>query len=186
MTVLLTVGHSTLSADAFTRMLLADGVELLVDIRHFPGSRRHPHFGRGEMSKWVPDAGVQYRWSICLGGYRKPSPDSPHVGLRHPSFRAYADYMSDSREFSDGLALVLAGASSMRTAVMCSEALWWRCHRRLVSDAATLLHGAEVMHLTQNGRRSPHKVTDCARLTGSTITYDLGALATSELTWAKS
>lgn len=171
---LLTVGHGTLPADELAALLTGAGVELLVDIRSFPGSRRNPQFGREAMEAWVPAAGIAYRWDRRLGGRRRPAPGSRHVALRHEAFRAYADHM-ESPEFAEGLADVLAEAA--RTAVMCSETVWWRCHRRLVSDAAVLLHDVDVQHLFHDGRLRPHAPTDGVRVDGDELVYDVGVEA---------
>ncbi|HET9731564.1 MAG TPA: DUF488 domain-containing protein [Acidimicrobiales bacterium] len=119
---LLTVGHGTLEAEAFSALLVATGVEEIIDVRSFPGSRRHPHFGRDEMERWLPRAGVAYRWEKGLGGFRRARPDSANTALRHPSFRGYADYMSEPA-FAEALDRVVGRAAVARVAVMCSEAL---------------------------------------------------------------
>lgn len=170
---LVTVGHGTLSAGALADLLRDSGVEVLVDIRSYPGSRRHPHFSREEMARWLPDAGVAYRWEPRLGGRRRPRADSPHVALRNEAFRAYADHM-DTPEFTAALDDLLAGAARQRTAVMCAESAWWRCHRRLLADAAVLLRGADVRHLMHTGRMEPHVLTEGARRTGDRVVYDVG------------
>jgi len=173
---LLTVGHGTLDQDAFLELLHAAGVEQLVDIRSYPGSRHVPHFGREAMESWVPSGSVAYRWERDLGGRRRGRPDSPHTALRHPAFRAYADHM-ETPEFAAGLDRVLAGARRHRTAVMCSESVWWRCHRRMVADAALLVHGTPVLHLMHDGRLLPHPPWDVARVEGDRIVYDGGSSA---------
>jgi uncharacterized protein (DUF488 family) len=170
---LLTVGHGTLPADELAALLAGNGVALLVDVRSYPGSRRHPQFGRTEMEAWVPEAGVAYRWERRLGGRRPVRADSVNVALRNAAFRGYADHMS-SPEFREALDEVLAEAAARRTAVMCSESLWWRCHRRLLSDAATLVGGAAVTHLMHDGRTVPHPLTDGVRREGEHLVYDVG------------
>jgi uncharacterized protein (DUF488 family) len=170
---LLTVGHGTLAAAEFASLVTGAGVELLVDVRSYPGSRRYPQFGRAEMERWLPAAGVEYRWERRLGGRRQVRPDSPHVALRNPAFRGYADHMSDLG-FTAALDAVVAWAASQRTAVMCAESLWWRCHRRLLADAAVLLRGVDVQHLLHDGSLTPHSVTDGARLAHGHIVYDIG------------
>jgi uncharacterized protein (DUF488 family) len=170
---LLTVGHGTLGADDLAALLVGAGVAAVVDVRAFPGSRRHPQFGRAELQRWLPDAGVAYRWEPRLGGRRRRRADSPNVALRNDSFRAYADHMAGA-EFRAGLADVLADAGARRTAVMCSESLWWRCHRRLVADAATLLDGATVVHLMHDGRTTTHVPTGGVRRAGDHLVYDVG------------
>jgi uncharacterized protein (DUF488 family) len=173
---LLTVGHGTLAADAFAALVTAAGIGRVVDVRSYPGSRRHPHFGREAMAAWLPDAGVAYDWAPALGGRRKPVPGSPHVALRHEAFRAYADHMA-TEEFIAGLdRLVAEVAAGPRTAVMCSESVWWRCHRRLLADAAVALRGVEVRHLFHDGRLADHAVTDGARVDGDRLVYDGGRL----------
>ncbi len=117
------------------------------------------------MALWVPDlARASYLWEPALGGFRRPRPDSLNVTLLHPAFRGYADYI-ETDAFAEALSRVLALAESSRTAVLCSESVWWRCHRRLISDAATLLHGGEVHHLMHDGTLRPHVVTEGARVT---------------------
>lgn len=170
---LLTVGHGTLDAGALADLLRSAGVEMVVDVRSYPGSRRHPHVGREAMDRWLPDAGVRYRWERRLGGRRRTRPDSPHVALRNTAFRGYADHMA-SDEFREGLDQVLAEAARRPVAVMCSESVWWRCHRRLVADAALLLRHVEVRHLMHDGRVRPHAVTDGVRRAGDRLVYDVG------------
>ncbi len=167
---LVTVGHGTLAAAGFASILVAAGVTSLVDIRSAPGSRRLPHFGRRAMEVWLPDAGITYCWEPRLGGWRHPQPESPNGALRNPSFRGYADHMG-SDEFRGALHELLVGAEREPTAVMCSESLWWRCHRRLVADAAVLLEGAEVLHLAHDGSLSPHRPSPEAVVTGGRLRY---------------
>jgi uncharacterized protein (DUF488 family) len=170
---LLTVGHGTLPADVFAQLVSEAGVEALVDVRSFPASRRHPHFRRAAMERWLVDRGVAYRWEPRLGGRRTTRPDSPHAALRVPAFRGYADHM-ETAEFVTALDELLAGANQERTAVMCAESVWWRCHRRLLADAAILLRGAGVEHLFHDGRVAPHRLTPEARVEGNRIVYDGG------------
>lgn len=168
---MLTVGHGTLDQAHLTRLLRHAGVEVLVDVRSAPGSRRHPHVARAALEQWVPAAGIEYRWERRLGGFRKPRPDSPNTALRHPAFRGYADHMRDPA-FWDALDAVLAIPGS--TAVMCSEAVYWRCHRRLLADAAVLARGADVRHLGHGGTTTPHRLTEGVRLGDDGIpVYDL-------------
>ena len=165
--MLLTVGHGTASAEELSDRLRAAEVELLVDVRRFPGSRRHPHLSREALQEWLP---VRYRWEERLGG-RRPLPEgSPDVALRNAAFRGYAGCMRGP-EFRAALLEVLA--APLRTALMCSESVWWRCHRRLVADAAVLLHGAEVQHLMPGGRLVPHLPTDGVRVDGDALVYDV-------------
>ena len=157
MTRLLTLGHGTASAEELVALLAGAGVERLVDVRTAPGSRRHPQFRRETMAGWLAEAGVAYRWEPELGGFRKPAPDSVNHVLRHPAFRGYADYMR-TPPFWTALDRLLAEAATAEAA-MCSETLWWRCHRRLLSDAAVLVRGAEVLHLDHRGGQEPHRPT---------------------------
>ena len=159
---LLTVGHGTAARDELAGLLQRAGVGLIVDVRSAPGSRRLPQYRRAELEVWMPAAGLGYRWEPDLGGFRRPAAASPNVALRHPSFRAYADYMA-TESFNQALARVLCEASRQVVAVMCAETLWWRCHRRLIADAATLLFGADVRHLGHGGRLSAHQLTDGVR-----------------------
>jgi uncharacterized protein (DUF488 family) len=149
-------------------------LELLVDVRRIPRSRRHPHVWREELERWVPElTGASYRWEATLGGFRKPDPASSNVALRHPAFRAYADAMV-LPPFVAAIETLLADARARRTAVMCSETLWWRCHRRLIADNAMLLHGVEVRHLMHDGSSRPHIPTAGVRVTGEgRLRYDV-------------
>ena len=172
-TRLVTVGHGTLPEDEFVEVLRGAGIESLVDVRTAPGSRRHPHFRRQAMEQWVPDADIGYRWEPRLGGLRKPTVDSPNAALRHSGFRAYADHMA-TPEFAEALDEVLDEAASRPTTVMCAESLWWRCHRRLIADFASLVRGANVRHLMHDGRLAEHRPTDGVRREGTLLVYDVG------------
>ena len=173
MTSLRTVGHGTLAAEAFA--LLLDGAEVgrVVDVRSFPGSRHNPQFGREAMERWVPEAGFDYSWMRELGGRRRPSAGSKHVALRNDAFRAYADYM-ETETFVTGVDELLARATEELLAVMCSESVWWRCHRRLIADYLVLVRGVDVSHLMHNGRLSPHAPTAGVRVDGEALVYDVG------------
>lgn len=162
------VGHGTASPEELLARL--DGVGSLVDVRTAPGSRRHPHLGRDQLSRWLPAAGVAYRWEPRLGGFRRPAPDSPDTVWRNDSFRGYAGHLrtDEARAALDGLA---ADAAREPTAFLCSETLWWRCHRRLVSDALVLLHGFEVRHLLP-GSAPVHVPTPGVRVAGDGLVYD--------------
>jgi uncharacterized protein (DUF488 family) len=169
--MLLTVGHGTLPADDFAALLGTAGVDHLVDVRSFPGSRRHPHFGREEMERWVPASGVDYCWAPDLGGRRRPVPGSPHVTLRNESFRAYADHMS-TPAFRAAVDELTSVAARQRVAVMCSESVWWRCHRRLLADHLTLAAGCHVVHLMHDGRTIDHPLTEGVRPADAGVVYD--------------
>lgn len=167
------LGHGTLSQDQFTRLVGEAGVERIVDVRRYPGSRGFPHFGREEVDRWLTAAGVDYRWSPSLGGRRRPGAGSPNVGLRNAQFRAYADHMA-SEEFLDGVEDLLELAADRLTAVLCSESVWWRCHRRLLADHLVLLRDVGVEHLFHDGRRQAHPPLPQARADGGHLVYVAG------------
>ena len=173
-TTLHTVGHGTLAAEALAALLRVAGVAEIVDVRSFPGSRRNPQFGREAMQQWVPAAGLGYTWVRQLGGRRPAAAASRHVALRNDAFRGYADHM-ESAGFLAGVDELLALARGRAAAVMCSESVWWRCHRRLLADHLTLVRHVEVIHLMHDGRLVPHAVTAGARLDGETVVYDVGS-----------
>ena len=152
-------------------MLAAVPIEVLVDVRSFPGSRRNPQFGRTEMERWVRDAGVEYRWMSALGGRRRPVEGSRHVALRNASFQAYADHM-ETPAFLTSVDDLLSVVAERPTAVMCSEAVWWRCHRRLLADHLVLVRGVGVTHLMHDGRHTDHPLTEGARLADGEVVYD--------------
>jgi uncharacterized protein (DUF488 family) len=174
---LLTVGHGTASQAELTALLHGAAVRLLVDVRTAPGSRRHPHVARAALAEWLPAAGIDYRWEKDLGGFRRPRPDSPDVVWQEPMFRGYAAW-TRQEPFRAALDRVLAAATDCPggTVVMCSEAVWWRCHRRLIADVAVLLHDVRVLHLMHDGRSPPHRPTAGARVTPDGLVYDDGAL----------
>jgi uncharacterized protein (DUF488 family) len=168
-----TVGHGTLPQEDFTALVSGAGIEVVVDVRSFPASRRHPQFGREAMERWLPDAGIAYRWEPRLGGRRRARPDSPHGALRVAAFRGYADHM-ETDEFRDAIDDLLAEGGTRPVAVMCAESVWWRCHRRLLADAVVLLRGTPVEHLFHDGRIDPHRPTPEARVDGRRLVYDGG------------
>ncbi|WP_083419912.1 DUF488 domain-containing protein [Pseudofrankia sp. BMG5.36] len=160
---LLTVGHGTADRETLTGLLRGAGVEAVVDVRSVPGSRRNPDVARASLTAWLPAAGIGYRWEQGLGGFRRPKPDSPDVIWRNTSFRGYAGYTRDPR-FLIAMDRLLAEAEQIRTTVLCSEAVWWRCHRRIIADVAVLAHGWTVQHLMHDGRLVNHTPTAGARL----------------------
>lgn len=173
MPLLLTVGHGTLDQDAMAELLRNAGITHVVDVRRYPSSRQHPQFAKEALTNWLPEQGFSYRWDEHLGGRRRTPPDSPDVWWRVDAFRGYAQHMRTS-EFSDAMAQLLGQLESTTTAIMCSESLWWRCHRRLIADAAVLAHGVMVRHLLHNGRLVEHVVAAGVRLVPpETIFYDL-------------
>lgn len=175
---LLTVGHGTIDGPRFTALVIGAGIGRVIDVRTKPGSKRYPWFGRAELERWLPDAGVAYGWEPSLGGFRSPVADSPNVALRNRAFRGYADHMAGP-EFAEGFAAVLGAlgeAGDRDVAVMCSESLWWKCHRRLLADTATMVHDLEVLHLAHDGTLAAHRVTDAARLgAAGHLVYDRDA-----------
>jgi uncharacterized protein (DUF488 family) len=170
---LLTLGHGSASEIDLAALIRGNRIRAVVDVRSMPKSRAHPHVLAETMARWIPDlSGASYQWRPALGGFRKPRPNSPNVALRHPAFRGYADYMQ-TRDFIQALDDVLGVASEMTVAIMCSESLWWRCHRRLIADAATLLRGVGVAHVMHSGSQQPHVVTDGVRvLSSDVLQYD--------------
>ena len=176
--MLLTYGHGTETAERTAEILRAAGVSSLVDIRTAPGSRRNPQFARTALEEWLPAAGIAYRWEKRLGGFRRPGPDNPDVVWREEMFRGYAEYMR-SPDFLTAIDAVLAEAEAepdtSQVTVMCSESLWWRCHRRLVADFAAVARGIEVRHLMHDGRMEPHRPTQGVRLRDDgLLVYDAG------------
>jgi uncharacterized protein (DUF488 family) len=169
-----TLGHSTLDLDAFLALLARHGIGGIADVRRFPASRRHPHFGREALAASLAAAGVAYEWLPALGGRRPAHAGSPHVGWRVDAFRGYADHM-ESAEFAGGLARLLELAAARPTAIMCAEAVPWRCHRQLVADAL-VARGIEVRDVV-GAAEKPHRLTAFARIEGDRIVYDGGGQA---------
>jgi uncharacterized protein (DUF488 family) len=173
-TVLLTFGHGTATADEIIAVLRGADVSGLVDIRRAPGSRRSPHVARLELERWLPERGIGYRWEKRLGGWRKALPDSPDTALRERAFAGYAAHMR-SPDFRAAVDDLLREATITRTAIMCAESLWWRCHRRMVSDFVVLVRGVSVLHLMHDGRLQPHPPSDLARpRDDGLLVYDAG------------
>lgn len=167
---ILTVGHSTHPPERFLHLLRRHGVEALADVRRYPGSRRHPHFGAERLASALAEAGISYvQLGEELGGRRRASPRSANPGWRVPGFRAYADHMA-SPEFASGIERLAALAGEHRTAVMCAEGSWRRCHRQLISDAL-LVRGWRVLHVLPDGGVEEHRLTPFARARGDEITY---------------
>jgi uncharacterized protein (DUF488 family) len=165
-----TVGHSTHSGDEFLALLLAHAIEQVADVRTVPKSRRHPHFHTDALASDLSARGVAYEHLPRLGGWRPPRPDSPNGAWRNTSFRGYADHAM-SEDFAAGLAQLRDLAATRRTAMMCSEALWWRCHRRLIADRLVAA-GHRVWHIGSDARTSAHGLTPFAVVgPGRQITY---------------
>ena len=164
--VLLTVGHGTHDRAGLGALLTGAGVDLVVDVRRFPGSRTHPDLRREALEEWLPADGIGYRWDERLGGRRKLPPGEPVVDdwWTVAQFAAYAAH-TRTPEFQAALDEVLAEAPRSTVAVMCSESVWWRCHRRLIADVAVLGRGVSVQHLMPDGRLTPHRLSDGAVVT---------------------
>lgn len=150
-------------------MLAAHRIELLADVRRFPGSRRLPQFSGEALAASLGAAGMEYVWLPQLGGRRRSAPDSPNTGWRVEAFRAYADHLA-TEEFAGGLAELLTLAHGLRTAIMCSEVLWWRCHRRLISDVLVSLD-ISVVHIRDGRQSEPHRLAPPARVVAGRLTY---------------
>lgn len=165
---LLTVGHGTLDRQGLGDLLTQAGVQELVDVRRFPGSRHNPDSRREALEEWLPERGVGYRWEERLGGRRRLTAEederSPDRWWRVDQFRAYAAG-TRSPAFAAAMEQLLTDAAARRTVIMCSEAVWWRCHRRIVADVATLRYAVSVRHLMHDGRLTVHPVSEGARLT---------------------
>ena len=164
-----TIGHSTRPIEEFLAILEAHRIERLADVRTIPRSRHNPQFGADRLSGSLARAGVTYMPMPRLGGLRRPRPDSVNTGWRNDSFRGYADYMETSA-FADALETLVRAAAETRTAVMCAEAVFWRCHRALLSDAL-LVRGIPVIHLFDARQSEPHRLTPFARLEDGRLTY---------------
>lgn len=164
-----TIGHSTRSIEEFLSILKSFNIQVLVDIRTFPGSRRYPHFNKESLSESLDQNGIQYLHFIELGGRRKPLPDSVNTAWRHPSFRGYADHMQ-TPEFLKAISKLQDIASSKRVAYMCSESMWWKCHRALVSDYMKA-KGWNVQHIMDVNKSSEHPYTAPARAVQGNLFY---------------
>jgi uncharacterized protein (DUF488 family) len=172
--VLVTFGHGTASAERITELLRGAEVAAVTDIRIAPGSRRHPHVARAELERWLPDSGIGYRWDKRLGGFRRPTPGSPDVVWREEMFRGYAGYMRTA-EFLAAADDLIAETRTGLVAPMCSESLWWRCHRRLLADFVLVSRGMPVWHLMHDGRLQEHHPSPGVRLNDDgLLVYDAG------------
>ena len=167
--LVLTVGHSTRPIEKFIELLEAHGVERVVDVRTVPKSRRNPQFGQDLLRDSLKRAGIGYTHIPGLGGLRRARPDSPNAAWRNASFRGYADYMQ-TPQFAKALEEAVGLAAKERVALMCAEALPWRCHRSLIADAL-LVRGIPSEDIASPTRRAPHKLTPFARVQGTQLTY---------------
>lgn len=170
--VIYTVGHSTLPISVFIELLKVHGVQMVADVRSVPGSRRNPQFNREALAASLGEDGIEYVHMSGLGGFRKPVPGSVNTGWRNSAFRGYADYMSTPR-FDESLESLASAARSRTVAVMCSEAVPWRCHRSLIADAL-LVRGFRVLEIIGRREVRPHRLTSFARVEETRITYPEG------------
>lgn len=166
---LLTIGHSTHPIGEFVDMLTSHGVTRIADVRRFAGSRKFPQFNPAELERSLDCAGIGYTPMPGLGGRRKALVDTPHTAWRNEAFRGYADYM-DTPEFADAAELLASLARDDSVAAMCSEAVWWRCHRSMIADYFKA-HGWEVLHIMGLGEAKEHPYTQVARLVDGLLTY---------------
>ncbi len=164
-----TIGHSNRRLEELIAMLRGHSIEVLVDVRTVPRSRYNPQFNRETLPAELAAAGIEYRHMPGLGGLRHPRKDSTNTGWRNDSFRGYADYMQTA-EFETNLEALLGLATERRVAIMCAEAVPWRCHRSLISDAVTA-RGGEVRHIMSAEKAEPHRMTSFARVEGEKVTY---------------
>jgi len=164
-----TLGHSTREIGEFLSIVKAHDIELIADVRRFPGSRRLPQFEANALEAALGRAGVAYRWFEALGGRRRPDPASKNSSWRHPAFRAYADHVA-SEEFATGLSELLMLAPGLRTALMCAEVLWWRCHRRIIADVLVSL-SMSVVHIRDASNVELHKLVAPAHLSHGQLSY---------------
>lgn len=169
MVTIFTVGHSTRSGEEFLEILKAHGVQVLVDVRSFPGSRRYPQFNRAALSDSVAQAGIEYRHEPRLGGRRAARPDSHNTAWRNAQFRGYADHM-ETEVFRKGVEDLLELARDRRLAVMCAEAVWWRCHRSLLADYLKA-EGHNVLHILDLKKIEEHPYTPAARIVDGKLSY---------------
>ena len=164
-----TVGHSTRSAEEFGEILKAHRIQVLVDVRMFPGSRRYPQFNKEALSESLTRLGIEYKHEPRLGGRRAPRADSQNTAWKNAQFRGYADHM-ESEEFRNAVKELLQLASGARTAVMCAEAVWWRCHRSLISDYLKAA-GHTVIHILDQNKTEEHPFTSAARIVDGELSY---------------
>ena len=170
---LYSIGHSNHPIEKFLELLTAHQIATLVDVRSYPSSRRWPHFNHDALAASLREANVEYHWLKSLGGRRTSQrTDSPHSAWEVPAFRAYADY-AETADFENGLRTLLAPAAAQGTAFMCSEGLWWQCHRRIISDHLTV-RGCRVEHIMPNGKAVVHQMPDFASIRDGRLIYDGG------------
>jgi len=170
-----TIGHSTRNIDIFISLLEENGIKLLADVRSLPRSKRYPQFNKEALAESLNARGIRYEHFPELGGRRKAKPDSRNTAWRNTSFRGYADYM-ETEEFHKGIERLLAFARETgRAAIMCAEAVWWRCHRALISDYLKTC-GMEVTHILDANKTEPHPFTSAARIVNGKLSYESDSL----------
>lgn len=167
-----TIGHSTRSIDQFIELLHSSNIELVADIRNFPGSKKYPHFNKNELKTTLRQSDISYIHLKNLGGRRTPKENSKNTSWRNAAFRGYADYM-ETEEFHEGIAELENISLKQRTACMCSEAVWWRCHRSMVADYLKS-RGWKVMHIMNIGKETEHPYTSPAKVSSGKLTYGTG------------
>lgn len=167
-----TIGHSTREVADFVALLREHAIRRLVDVRRFPGSRRHPQFGSDVLAATLREVGIDYLHAEALGGRRRPRPDSRNGVWRNLAFRGYADHMADA-DYRAALAEVAAAAPDTRQCLMCAERLWWQCHRSMIADDL-VLHGRDVVHVLDPGKSAPHAFREPAHLEGDVPVYGAG------------
>lgn len=166
-----TIGHSTRTLEEFVAMLQLFSITVLADVRHYPGSRKFPQFNKSELAQSLTRFGIRYEHFECLGGRRKANPDSVHTGWRHPAFRGYADYMQTDN-FLHGIERLCNLAASERIACMCSEAVWWRCHRSMIADYLHIKRW-NVLHIMSISKVAEHSFRVPAREVEGKLVYSL-------------
>ena len=165
-----TIGHSTRKIDVFISLLEENGIKLIADVRMFPGSKRYPQFNKESLAKFLDKRGIRYQHFPELGGRRRSKPDSRNTAWRNASFRGYADYM-ETEEFGQGIGRLVDLAEDIGpSAIMCAEAVWWRCHRALISDFLKV-RGVEVIHIVDFGKTESHPFTSAAQIVDGELNY---------------
>lgn len=167
--MIFTIGHSTRPLEEFIEILTAHGVRGIIDVRRFPASRRHPHFNRESLAAELAKRDIAYEWLPDLGGRRAARPDSHNTRWRNASFRGYADYM-ETPPFIEAVTRLEAIAAARPSAIMCAEALWWRCHRSLIADYLTA-RGADVRHIVDARKIESHRYSEAARVVDGRLSY---------------
>lgn len=164
-----TIGHSTRSLEEFSTLLDSFNIKTLVDVRHYPGSRKFPQYNKDSLKTSLPEIGVNYKHLVDLGGRRKPDPNSKNDAWRLDAFKGYADYM-ETEQFQQSLVKLKKIATEERTAIMCSEAVWWSCHRSLISDILKV-EGWKVMHIMAENKATEHPFTQPATVVDGKLDY---------------